>query len=293
MNQIIQGTNRQTEVKIEAFESLAPFQKKLEELYVAVGRNRENPIYYERRSKQYEQMNVRRERIITLAAQIKCFVGMFLNEPHSTHRYYGELLNSYRGRLFSDSHATVPYYVAGVSLSAIERLFAEGILSRDLRFYRYQILMVFRLANEVGAVPRLDDKKIENYCQSLMDILDDETRCKEAFRRAGDVVRSCRAEMPPSREPVERTKAFTSALITAARRKEAGVRSIVRPAAASRSEGVVKVFSDTKGYGFIAGDDGRDYFIHYSRIAGVGFRTLATSSASNSHQLSPAGDLKR
>ena len=30
-NQIIQGTNRQTEVKLEAFESLAPFQKKLEE----------------------------------------------------------------------------------------------------------------------------------------------------------------------------------------------------------------------------------------------------------------------
>jgi hypothetical protein len=70
-NQIIQGTNRQTEVKLEAFESLAPFQKRLEELYLALGRAREEPIYYERRSKQYEHLDVRRDRIISLATQIK------------------------------------------------------------------------------------------------------------------------------------------------------------------------------------------------------------------------------
>ena len=59
-NQIIQGTNRQTEVKVEAFESLAPFQKQLEELYIAMGRGKRDPIYYERRSKQYDQQNVRK-----------------------------------------------------------------------------------------------------------------------------------------------------------------------------------------------------------------------------------------
>lgn len=244
---------------------------------MAVGRERENPIYYERRSKQYEQTNVRRDRIITLAAQVKCFVGMFLNEPHSTHRYYGELLNSYRGRLFSDSHATVPYYVAGVSLSTVERLFAQGTLARDLRSSRYQILMVFRLANEANTVPRLDDKRIEDYCQTLMDILDNEALCKAAFLHAGEVVRSCRSKMPSSREPVERTKAFTSVLIMAApQRKETEVESVVRPASASRVVGTVKLFSDTKGYGFVAGDDGKDYFVHYSKIAGSGFRTLAS-----------------
>ena len=102
-NQIIQGTNRQTEVKVEAFESLAPFQKQLEELYIAMGRAKRDPIYYERRSKQYDQQNVRKDRIITLTSQIKSFVAMFLNEPHSIHRYYGELLDSYRSRLFRES----------------------------------------------------------------------------------------------------------------------------------------------------------------------------------------------
>ena len=275
-NQIIQGTNRQTEVKLEAFESLAPFQKGLEEFYVAVGRNRDNPIYYERRSKQYEQLNIRRERIITLATQVKCFVGMFLNEPHSTHRYYGELLNSYRGRLFSDSHATVPYYVSGIALSAIERLFAEGLLARYLRPYRFQILMVFRLTNEHGDLPRLDDRRIEEYCQGFIEILDDVARYEQAFLRAGEIVRLCRSAMGPSREPVERTRAFTSALISAAgRNEEAGAAKAAMPASASRMCGKVKMLSDTKGYGFVRGDDDRDYFVQYTRIEGSGFRSVS------------------
>ena len=40
-------------------------------------------------------------------------------------------------------------------------------------------------------------------------------------------------------------------------------------------EGVVKWFSNRKGYGFIEQEDGDDIFVHHSAINMSGFRTLS------------------
>ena len=38
--------------------------------------------------------------------------------------------------------------------------------------------------------------------------------------------------------------------------------------------GTVKWFNESKGYGFIASEDGKDLFVHFSDIQEEGFKTL-------------------
>ena len=222
INQVIQGTNRQTEVSLESLRSLAPFQKKLEEFYAAVGRDRSIRLLYERRSKQYDHQQLQRHQIISLATQTKCFIAMFLNEPHSTHRYYGELLRSYEGRLFLESHSPMPYFVSGAAFATLDTILRGDEAFRDMRPMRYQLLMVFRLLEEDESLPYLNSRKIEHYCDVLAKTLDDPERSRSAFERAMTLVRGELENANRGAEHPSRTRAF--AALAPARAKAEGCR---------------------------------------------------------------------
>lgn len=44
-------------------------------------------------------------------------------------------------------------------------------------------------------------------------------------------------------------------------------------------KGTVKWFNQKKGFGFILGEDGNDYFVHFTGIAREGFKTLEQGQA--------------
>lgn len=47
----------------------------------------------------------------------------------------------------------------------------------------------------------------------------------------------------------------------------------------SREQGVVKWFSDAKGFGFIQRSTGEDVFVHFRSIQGEGYRSLKDGQA--------------
>jgi AIPR protein len=226
-NQITKATNRQTEVKIEAFASLEPYHKKLEEHFNSYPK--ETRIYYARRSNQYENAipTIHKDRIITLAAQINSFVSVFLNEPHSTHRYYGELLNAYEEKLFQKDHNLDMYYVSSFSLQVVEKLFKSRPFKVELFYksnkFKYHILVVFRIIICGFNYPSFSSKEMTAYCDKFHKVLLNETETLLNLNIACDIISKTvnnykRKYSNTNVRELHRTRNFTFELIEEAKK---------------------------------------------------------------------------
>lgn len=202
INKIIKATNRQTQVTDEAFESLSDFHRNLEMYYEAKSKQINNPIYYERRSKQYDNdpRKIKSTQIVTLAGQIQSYVATFLEQPHSTHRYYGELLNSNRSRLFTDKYKKYEeYYLSALILNRLDLLFRNKKLDKRFRDYRFQILYIAFLYFK-----ELMKKNKDSYDDIFLKHLNDIDGLEDVFRTSIDVINEELKKLPNN----ERVGAF-------------------------------------------------------------------------------------
>ena len=296
ITEVIKATNRQTTVQPEALESLTPFHKELEDFYnhQEADRARAERIYYERRSKQYSLDDISQKNIVSLSAQITSFVGMFLNEPHSHVRYYGELLNAYRGRLFVHDHSPAPYYCSGVSHVAIERWIRSQPDRQELRNYKYHILMLVRIAVCGRDIPYLNSKAIVNYSRSIVDASRDDRKWSEECRRAADLLKNALAEYPRRGKDgnyPHRLREFTLRLTGDRPRRgtqdrgRAAQRGRRRPSVAQRAmlpgnetavrpevaeaTGTILWFDEVRSYGRIQTASGEELFVDISELRDV------------------------
>lgn len=205
---VIKATNRQTEVKVEAFESLSEFHKDLEEYYKAKVDSRKFPIYYERRSKQYENIpGVRSGQVITLSAQIKAFVSACLAQPQSTHRYFGEILDSNRERMFVVGDLLEKYYMSASILNRLETLFRRDKIRRRYRGFKYHL--VFMLYNYYVKVHAgKGGAKFDEIAREL----DDDNNLLNLVGAASKSIDQALAKLKLSVEDGVRSKAFTDML---------------------------------------------------------------------------------
>lgn len=220
VNSVIRSTNRQTQVLDEAFESLKEFHKQLQEYYDTYKDS--DRLYYERRAHEYDdQPGLKRRNIITLPMQLQSYMSMFLGEPQSMMRYYGELLKKNKDRLFQPDHKLIAYYTAAKTLHIVDRAMAEGIMDiKKWKPFRFHILLIIQtIMSErkgVKAIPRPNSHDMERLCKNILDVLDNERMFTAVLHISEDILQKTLNEY---RGPIgggsrpNLTKEFTTAML--------------------------------------------------------------------------------
>ena len=190
VNDIIQATNSQTQVKAEELMALSMFQRKIEQYYLAV--DSQYRLYYERRSKQYVANDaIVKTKVVTISQQIKSFAAMFLSMPHKVGRYYGDVKTEIGKKLFVDDHKPIVYYTSGYAYYKLEQMFRTSNVDVKYKKARYYILYAAPLLIlKKEADNNFNSNRIEKECEQILTVLYDDTKIKSIFIRATTIIKN-------------------------------------------------------------------------------------------------------
>ncbi len=194
INEIVRATNRQTEVKDEAFVVLGDFHKRIERFFISVDVPSEQKLVYERRKRQYADTAFTAQNIVTLTFLTNSFVSCCLEDPVDAIDYYGVLLIRHSHEMYIEEHSLWPYLLSATILREVEKL-CVGKARPVLWKFRFIISLLIR--RSFGPLPPLSGEKAQKlYAEKALPICwdaeafgskvrDAELVLAEAVRREG------------------------------------------------------------------------------------------------------------
>ena len=203
---VVRATNRQTEVKEEQFFALQEFPKQLEQYFQSF----EDPmkrLYYERRTCQYDRMQIEKSRVITEANVVRSFASIFLDEAHRTTRNYRSIRDKVAKEIFVKGHRIEPYYLAAFMFYRLDTLFRLRKLEAKYKPARFHIMMAARMRASSEPIPKMQANAMASYCEALLEKLWDQAESERLLFDAVAIV-SQAAQEDFKRDNI-RTEPFT------------------------------------------------------------------------------------
>lgn len=171
INEIVRATNRQTEVKDEAFVVLGDFHKTLERFFLSVDIPEQKKVVYERRKRQYSDTTYAPRNIVTLTSLTNSIVSCCFDNPVDANDYYGVLLKKYQGKIFRDGQSMWPYLLSAKILKEIENLYTG---KNKKKVWKYRYILAALVRRKFGALPALNDDRAQaRYAKNALAIIDD------------------------------------------------------------------------------------------------------------------------
>lgn len=195
---IIATTNSQSLVNKEAFATIRPYHRSLEDFFNAM-RSTGYSYYYERRPHQYDDRDdILQHNIVSAPSLIKSFVSVALEEPHKVHYYYGTLLSEYNRNRTSELFSVDDYpglYFASHHISSRTRIAVTK--NRELTDWSFHLALLIKrqIAPGLKKGMALDDKKF----LSILDLID--KNFDQAFKIAKEILKDLKLNSKQNRVP--------------------------------------------------------------------------------------------
>jgi hypothetical protein len=222
-SEITKGTNNQNQVPEESFIALENFPKTLQSFFENISKESPQKIYYERRSREYDfiQPRINQTRIFHLHKVIRAVIAMFVEQPHSCHRYPGELYKQTKSAilgknktLFTEDQSPYPYYTACYAWYTLEHLFDMGEIYKKYKPFKFHILLCMKLLIDKPSVRSFDNlREAEKHCKSILESIWDAKTTKKYIITSCSLIESTIREtnrIKKSDKP--RSSEFTSIL---------------------------------------------------------------------------------
>lgn len=168
---VIKATNSQSVVMKEAFATIKPYHKRLEDFFSAMNMNGHR-YYYERRPHQFDDNEeVNSSQIVSAPLLIKSFVSVVIEEPHKVHFYYGQILRDYNTEkttlLFEENHHPGLYFVSHLIAAKAKDVAVKNKIG--VWSYHVALLVKKRLKISLNLNEKLTDAKVLNIISQVED----------------------------------------------------------------------------------------------------------------------------
>lgn len=213
INMIIRSTNRQTQVTLEAFESIKEIQKQIQDFYNTY--SFADRLYYERRNREYDRINagrIPRNQVFTIPMQIMTHAAMFLEKPHIAEKqYYGKLLRDNESVLFQKDDLPIVYYTSARTLFKVEQWLynlKDRKLYPRIKGFRFPLILIIRLIlqEKNEPLPPMNSHKMEKLCTKILDTIEDTGKFEIIMQKAVDKLLACAVLVADKDGKIDQTK---------------------------------------------------------------------------------------
>lgn len=159
---VIKATNSQSIVLSEAFATIKPYHRRLEDFFRAMN-DHGHRFFYERRPHQYDDDDsITRNEVVSAPLLIKSFVSVVLEQPHKVHFYYGQILRDYNSEsttlVFDEDHHPGLYFASHVIVAKCKDVTTKNKCSR--LSYHLALLVKKELGISLNTKDKVTDSAI-------------------------------------------------------------------------------------------------------------------------------------